>query len=138
MTKKVRLTLWIEASLSLKFRQFVAEQYGQMGKGLLSFEAAQALQSWVSTHKDTQRELIHKPVNPMPNVFTLKQQVKDYLVSTFDYDPQNLYKLRKEHLITAISALRGTDKRTIEKWMRLFEKYKVIKWVTPSVVEFLA
>jgi len=106
MTKKVRLQVWVDPALVTKFRQFVAEQYGQVGRGLISFEAAQALQSWVSTHKDTQRQLIQKSVNPTPNVFVLKQQVKDYLVSTFDYDPQNLYKLRKEHLITAISALR--------------------------------
>jgi len=38
----------------------------------------------------------------------------------------------------AISSLRGTDERTVKKWIRLFEKYKVIKWVTPSMIEFLA
>ena len=136
MTKKIKFGVYIDPALALKFRQFVAEQYGKASKGLISFEAAQALQAWISTHKSTQSELVHKPPNPVPNVFEVKQQIKEYLISTFGYD--QIYKIPKAQLIMAVSALRGTDKRTIEKWVRLFEKYHVIKWVTPNVVEFLA
>ena len=135
MGKKVKMGLWLDPVLDHKFRQFVAEQYGKMAKGLLSFEAEQALQAWVCAHKSTQSELIHKPPNPVPNVFEVKQEVKEYLISTFGYE--SIYKIPKAQLIMAISALRGTDKRTIEKWVRLFEKYHVIKWVTPNVVELL-
>jgi endonuclease III len=135
LTKKVKVGFLLDDVLVTKFRQFVAEQYGKVSKGLLSFEASQALQAWISTHKGTQTELMHKPPNPIPNVFTVKEQVKTYLRETFGYE--QIYKVPKTHLIMALSSLRGTDERTIRKWMKLFEKYKVIKWVTPSVVEFL-
>jgi len=133
--KKVRFGIWIDPVLALKFRQFVAEQYGRMAKGLISFEGEQALQAWISTHKGTQTELMHKSPNPVPNVFVVKEEVKKYLQETFGYD--QIYKVPKTQLIIALNSLRGTDERTVKKWMKLFEKYKVIKWVTPNVVEFL-
>jgi len=136
MTKKVKMGIWVDPVLAEKFRRFVAEQYGKVSHGLLSFEAAQALQAWMCTHTGTQSELMHKPPNPIPNVFQVKQQVKEYLMNTFQYD--QIYKIQKQHLIIAISAIRGTDNRTIKKWVKLFEKYHVIKWVTPNIVEFLA
>jgi hypothetical protein len=62
----------------------------------------------------------------------VKEEVKKYLQVTFGYE--QIYKVPKNHLIIALSSLRGTDERTIRKWMKLIEKYKVIKWVTPNVV----
>ncbi|MEM3013422.1 MAG: hypothetical protein QXI71_02165 [Candidatus Bathyarchaeia archaeon] len=135
MAKKVKLGVWIDPVLDQKFREFVAQQYGKVGRGLLSFEVSQALQAWISTHRSTQAELVHKPPNPVPNVFQVKEQVKAYLRETFGYE--QVYKVPKNHVVIALSSLRGTDERTIRKWMKLFEKYKVIKWVTPNVVEFL-
>ncbi len=136
MRKKVKLGIWVDAVLIEEFRRFVAEQYGKISHGLLGFEVSQALQAWMSAHKGTQTELMHKPPNPIPNVFQVKEQVKEYLRGTFGYE--QIYKIPKNHLIMAISSLRGTDERTVKKWIRLFEKYKVIKWVTPSMIEFLA
>jgi hypothetical protein len=135
MVKKIKFGVYLDPFLAQKFRQFVAEQYGKVSHGLLSFEVAQALQAWMSTHKSTQTQLVHLPPNPIPNVFMVREQVKTYLKDTLGYD--QIYKIPKSHLILAISALRGTDQRTIKKWIKLFEKYKVIKWVTPAYVEFL-
>ena len=135
LAKKVKLGVWLGPSLDQKFREFVAQQYGKVSKGLLSFEVSQALQAWVSAHKGTQTELFHKPPNPVPNVFVVKEEAKRYLRETFGYE--QIYKVPKNHLVIALSSLRGTDERTIKKWIKLFEKYKVIKWVTPNVVEFL-
>ena len=134
MTKKVKLGVWLDPILDNKFREFVAQQYGKVSKGLLSFEVSQALQAWVSTHKSTQTELMHKSPNPVPNVFIVKEEVKKYLQETFGHD--QIYKVPKNHLIIALNSIRGTDERTVKKWMKLFEKYRVIKWVTPNVVEF--
>ena len=135
MTKKVKFGVYLDPDLAYKFRVFVAEQYGKASKGLISFEAAQALQAWISTHKSTQTELMHKSPNPVPNVFVVKEEVKRYLQETFGYE--QIYKVPKNQLIIALNSIRGTDERTVKKWMKLFEKYKVIKWVTPNVLEFL-
>jgi len=136
LAKKVKFGVWLDPVLALKFREFVAQQYGKVSRGLLSFEVSQALQAWMCTHKSTQAELVHKPPNPVPNVFQVKLQVKEYLRTTFGYE--QIYKVPKNHLILAISSLRGTDERTVKKWVKLFEKYGVIKWVTPGMIEFLA
>lgn len=135
LTNKVKLGIWLDPVLDHKFREFVAQQYGKVSKGLLSFEVSQALQAWIGTHKGTQAELLHKPPNPIPNVFVVKEEIEKYLKETLCYE--RVYKVPKSHLIIALSSLRGTDERTIRKWMKLFEKYKVVKWVTPNVIEFL-
>lgn len=107
MTKKVKIGFLIDDVLVIKFRRFVAEQYGKASKGLLSFEVSQALQAWISTHKGTQTELMHKPPNPVPNVFVVKEDVKKYLQETFGYE--QIYKVPKNHLIIALNSIRGTD-----------------------------
>jgi len=135
MEEKVQFNLYLEKSFVEDFRQFVAEQYGKISKGLLSFEAKQAMQAWISTHKGTQTPLTQKSPNPYPNVFVVREAVKKYLQQRFGYD--SIYKVPKQQVIEAISAVRGTDERTIQKWIRLFEKFHVLKWVTPNVVEFL-
>lgn len=135
MDEKVQFNLYLEKSFVEDFRQFVAEQYGKISKGLLSFEAKQAMQAWISTHKGTQTPLTQKSPNPYPNVFVVREAVKKYLQQRFGYD--SIYKVPKQQVIEAISAVRGTDERTIQKWIRLFEKFHVLKWVTPNVVEFL-
>jgi hypothetical protein len=135
MAEKVKFGVYLNKELIERFRCFVAEQYGKVGRGLISFEVAQALDSWMSTHKGTQAQLATKGPNPLPNVFIVKEQVKSYLMSQFGYE--NIYKIPKKQVEIAIGALRGTDSRTIEKWIKLFEKYGVMKWITPNVVEFL-
>ena len=44
----------------------------------------------------------------------------------------------EKHLIQAISTLRGTDKRTIFKWIRILKQYKVIKESGVHEYEFLS
>ena len=135
MGEKIQFNVYLQKGLIKEFRQFVATQYGKYEHGLLSFEVSQALRAWMSTHKDTQTELQHKSPNPSPNVFLVKEKVKEYLRVQFGYE--QIYKVPKQQVIQAISAVRGTDDRTVQKWVRLFEKYHLLKWVTPNVVEFL-
>ncbi len=110
MTKKVRLGIWLDPPLDNKFREFVAQQYGKVSKGLLSFEVSQALQAWISTHKSTQTELMHKPPNPVPNVFVVKEEVKKYLQETFGYE--QIYKVPKTQIIIALNSIRGTSEQS--------------------------
>ena len=135
MIEKVKFGVYLSTELLDKWRRFIADQYPEMPHGIISFETGQALQSWMSTHKDTQSCLSKRGANPIPNVFIVKEQVKHYLKAQFGYD--QIYKIPKKHLEIAIGALRGTDPRTVKKWFKLFEKYGVIKWFTPGMLEFI-
>ena len=133
--EKDQLKVYLPRDLIKEFREFIAAFYGKYEHGMLSFEVEQALRCWLSTHKGTQTELQHKSPNPSPNVFLVKEKVKEYLRVQFGYE--QIYKVPKQQVIQAISAVRGTDDRTVQKWIRLFEKFHLLKWVTPNVVEFL-
>lgn len=133
--KKDQLKVYLPRDLIKEFREFIATFYGTHEHGMISFEVEQALRCWLSTHKGAQIALTNKSANPTPNVFIVREAVKRYLQERFGYD--SIYKVPKQQVIEAISAVRGTDERTIKKWIRLFEKFHVLKWITPNVVEFV-
>ena len=135
MTEKVKFGVYLDRDLIEEFHRFIAEQYGKVQHGMVSFEVEQAIRAWLSTHKCTQTALSHQPPNPSPRVFLAREAVKAYLRDRFGYD--SIYKVPKSQIIEAIGAVRGVDDRTVKKWIRLFEKFHLLKWITPSVVEFL-
>jgi hypothetical protein len=133
-TKKKLLCVRIDAELDRRLRECIVSSYGSYKGGLLSFEVAQALQMYLAT-KRQQGTLVQVKNNPIPKVHVLKERVKAWLKEMRGYEI--VYQVNKKHLIEAISALRGNDQRTILKWLKEFDRYKVIKWISPQLVEFV-
>lgn len=137
MEKKVQMLIWVSSRCDVEWRQFLAEKYGEIRKGHLSFEAEQAFNRHIAAHTSTQSKVNPGPRMPIPspNVFVVKGQVADYLRQKFAYEALDV--IPRSHLDTAIMAWRGTDRRTLRKWLRLFVKFKVIKILTPGTVKWL-
>jgi len=125
---KKQFNVYLDEKLIMDFREFVAAKYGMVKKGCLGYEVAQALKWLMNTHKDTQSKGKKTTPHPVPNVLIYAAQVRDYLMDHFGYEKDLLDSVPKAHLVIALSAIRGTDRRTIRKWMKLFEKWKVMKW----------
>jgi hypothetical protein len=135
---KVQLKVWIPRKLFDEIRQLAWSKYGKF-HGALSFEVEQALAVWLATHTQNHtKQITINQSNPMPKIYKVWSQVKAYLREKFGYDaiiPQQM--IPKKHIIEAISAIRGNDQRTIKKWLDLFLKYEVIKWIGGEVYEVL-
>ncbi len=132
--EKVKIGLYIRKDVDQQFREYIAQKYGTVERGLLSFEIEQAMQAWVGTHKSVHALELTAP-NPLKKVYEVKEQVKEYLRNQMGY--MDVFQVPLVHIGEAIGAVRGTDNRTIKKWLATFEKYHVIKRLSPHVVEFL-
>jgi hypothetical protein len=99
--------------------------YGQ-GKyrGALSYIVEEALRHYLTprTHKNTQ----NNPNRSIKHVYGLvKDKVKE--IMKLDYVPD---EVPEKILDMAIAEVRGSDPRTIRKWKNLFEKSKLIKYLS--------
>ena len=141
--QKVKITAYIPEDLNRALRELIQKKYRRYEKGLLSWEITQALYHWVylhagGTHKNTQAtdlsniEIKINPVNPPPKVLAVYNAVKRYIFEKMGGPVQSIdYNILKE----AIEHVRGTDRRTIRKWIDLFLRYKLIKRISYSVFE---
>lgn len=140
MVKKgnISVGLSISENLFIRFRQFLANKYGVVQKGLISSEVELALEAFMADHRShthkTQTNLMNAP-NPTPLVYRVKEDVKEYMKDKLGYEV--VYQVPIRHVKEAIAMVRGSDRRTVTKWLKDFKKYKVIKDISLNVVEFL-
>jgi len=136
-SEKVSLHIYVKKELDTEFRQFIAKRYGTIERGLLSHEVEAAMESWIRTHQNTQSTSSSAAIapNPVHRVHVVREQVKEYLRTELGYF--DIHEVPLKHVREAIGVVRGTDSRTIKKWMEDFDRYKIIKWMSPKVVEFL-
>jgi len=135
---KVQLKIYLPRNLVEELKRLTLSKYGKF-HGALSYEVEQALGVWLATHTQNHtKQLVINTANPQPKVFKVWNQVKAYLKEKFGYNsifPQQL--IPKKHIIEAITAIRGNDERTIQKWLNNFQKYQLIKWIGGEVYEVL-
>jgi len=127
-----KVTVYIDEKILEDLYSIIKVKYeGLTG---LSIEVEEALKYWIAAHtKDAQ--IVTEKVNPQPQVFRLKIQIEKYLRDKYNYE--YLYQVPVVHIAEAIKALRGSDKRTIKKWLEELEKSRIIKWINQNVVEFI-
>ena len=133
---KVKLQAWISRDLYEELESLVKIKYRGF-RGALSAEVEAALRAWLSTHKNTQTgkvEVLH-PVNPLPRYYRVFQECKKFLYQRYRIDFEEVHQIPLKYLIEAIEFIRGTDKRTVRKWLRIFQDQGLIKFIAPEVIE---
>jgi len=114
-------------------------KHPQYQKGGLSFEIEQALRQYLASYKqqqNTNSSLYAEKSNPSFKVYSFKQDIFKWLIESELYVQVPQF-IPKKHLIDAISQLRGTDKMTINKWLKDLQKYGCIKKSSMFQYEFV-
>lgn len=136
---KVQLKVYISKKVVDELRMLIMHKYDRYVRGLLSHEVELALQNYIAefrrTHTNAHKISVSERSNPFPKVRIVFEQVKEWLRENYGYTLFDT--IPKRHLIDGISAVRGSDPRTIRKWLREFEKAKLIKWISYGAVEVL-
>jgi len=140
---KVRVTFFINAKVAEEFKRFCVMKYGKYEYGMFSQEAELALRHWMSLHSFAQSrsELdikvpnIHK--NPPSKVQLVYNMVKEYLWQEYRIDVLETDFIPIQFVERAIKVIRGTDPRTIKKWINAMKEFGLIK-VRGKLVEFVA
>ena len=130
-----RLTVSIPSELDKSLRRYIAMKYQSFEKGLLSWEVEQAINHWIKLHTNAQKQEEMTVPNPTPKAVKVFFQVKEYLLSKYFVELKPGMTVPATYLKEAIMATRGSDKRTVKKWLETFEKFKLIKWISPMVWE---
>lgn len=137
MANKTPFFTRIDATVQEKFRKLIQDKYKKYEKGLLSYEVEQALRHWLSLHTNAQDGLEVKKPNPTPGVMVVFNSVRNYLLSNYYFELLNGQQISRSHLEKAIIATRGSDSRTIEKWLTTFHKMGLVKPVTSATWEVM-
>lgn len=136
MTKD-QLKVYIDTGLNKRFRKLIMEKYTIYEKGLLSHEVSQAIQSWIALHTQAQNTLVHNAPNPTPKVAAVFHQIKNYLRLNYFEDLKVGDEIPKKLFEKSIMAVRGSDPRTVEKWVKVFHNFHLIKPTRGSLWEIL-
>ena len=137
MSNKIKIGIWIDSILAEKLRSLINQKYENYERGLLSYEVEMALRHWISLHTNAQKTLEANKPNPTPKASLVFSQVKEYLLSHWYYELRPGQQISRSHLEKAIMAIRGSDRRTIRKWLRIFHKMGLAKPVTSVTWEIM-
>jgi hypothetical protein len=134
---KVQMLIWLSPQTSLNFRNLIQNKYGKYQKGLLSFEAEEALRNWIALHTSAQNTLVTKAPNPDPRVVRVWIEVKRYLLLNYYGELHTGSQVQRRHVEDAIMNVRGKDPRTFKTWLKAFYRMKLIKPIAGEVWEIL-
>lgn len=139
--EKKKVNLYLDGELWEEFKKLAFMKHGNF-HGALSWELEQALRAWLAAHRaraeSAQAPLQASHVNPPPRTAKVWAQVKEYLRERFGYEVViSGVQIPRKHLIEAIIAVRGGQERTIRRWLREFEAFHLIKWISPQVCEVI-
>lgn len=105
---------------------------------MLSQEGEIALRYWLSLHTDTQKQTEKSSkLKVTPKVQSIFFQIKDFLLIEYYYELPKGQQIPTVHLRRAIQNIRGSDERTVKKWLKIFHKNGLIKPVTSATWEIL-
>ena len=141
--KKVKVGFFLDEELVEEFRRFVVLKHGKYEKGIFSYEMELALRHWMSLHSFAQSrsELDIKvpniSKNPPSRVQLVYNMVKEYLWQEYRIDVLETDFIPIQFVERAIKVIRGTDPRTIKKWINAMKEFGLIK-VRGKLVEFVA
>jgi len=121
VNSKRQFKVYLPSDLIEEIRNYAYRELGRF-RGALSMFVEQALRQYIVTREHTQ---IHTNPNPSPKASVVKDQIKEYLKRKYGY--VIFTSVPHKHLVEAIASIRGADPRTIRKWIKILEQFKLIK-----------
>ena len=135
MAKK-KVNLWVEETVWEEFKRLAFQKHENF-HGALTCEVEEALLYWIGMH--TQNHTKNSAFNGgdlSPRVQRVFLRVKEYMRERFGYVAlPSGQRVPRRHLVEAIANVRGSDPRTVKKWLKVFEQFKLIRWVGGEIWE---
>jgi len=130
---KVGVYIYVDEKIWQEFRDLVRQKHDEMYG--LSIEVEEALRNWLRMHTQMHtKTLVPNKVNPTPKVHQVYRQIKEYLRQKYGFVYQ---QVPRRDIVEAISAIRGSDPRTIKKWFKQLLQYRLIKNIAGEVFEIV-
>lgn len=149
---KVGLYVSISEEVLKKFKELVRMKHDKL-RDALSYEVEQALAHWLLEHTRAQSpatvptippsqvadlKLEVRKFNPPIRYLKVWLEVKKYLEEKLLYDFSKTRQVHVDDLKVAIGAVRGDEPRTLRRWPETFERYGILKRISPKFYEVVA
>jgi len=129
--KLKKLTVRIDEKLYEALKELVIKKFGPNYWGGLRAVVEEAIRLYLASHSLGRSDNVEiRPNNPPPRVHSVYIQVRSFLRDKGVYREASYGALA-----SAIAYVRGADKRTIRKWIRLFLTYGCITHLGGEVYE---
>jgi len=135
---RIKTSLWVDEDLWGEIKRLAFQKHENF-HGAITAELEEALLNWVRLHTQNHtKQLAVNKVNPNPRVYRVFQEVKEHVKERYGYAAlPSGQQVPRSHLTVAIGAVRGDDPRTVKKWMKSFERFKLIKWIAGELWEIV-
>jgi hypothetical protein len=136
---KVLIQAYVKREIAERLRELAKMKHEHL-RGAISEEVEAALQAWLAAHTNAHKpeggRYYPAPMNPPLRVARAWEAVKEYLRQAFGYVVLDAgAQVLRSHLVQAVAATRGSDRRTVEKYLGLFRTFKLLKHVGGEVYE---
>jgi len=135
VAKKVQLKVYVDPDLLERLWSIIRKKWSERTYGARAAEVSDAIAYWINRHQET-LELhtnTHKPINPaFPRVHLICRQIVEAVKKrgfTFQVPASVVEK--------EIGEIRGSDRRTIRKWLKNLTKYGYMKWIQLRLLEII-
>jgi hypothetical protein len=118
--EKAQLHVYVRREILETFKRVAFEKYGRF-RGSLSLAVEEALELYLGMHTQ-----MH--TNPRRGIRDVYEQVV-LKIKEIMHTPLKPVEVPEKILDHAIAEVRGSDRRTIEKWKNIFEKSGLIKFI---------
>lgn len=127
---KEQIHILLDKDIAKKLRKYIQEAYPTYTKGLLSIVVQDALASYLNARM---QQHTANPINPgLPFVQRVCQEIKLKL-----YEKGLVSQASLNDITQAISEARGSDPRTIKKWITTLLKLGYLKQITLFTYEIV-
>jgi len=134
MVDKVQLKVYVDSKIVEKLWDLIKKKY-ERTYGALSCEVQDALAAWIQSHEET-LELhtnTHKKINPhLPRSHREAREIIEWLKDRGFFLQVSINNLKK-----AIENTRGSDPRTIKKWIKFLVDNGYMKWISHRILEIV-
>ena len=125
------ITVYIDEAICDSLMALIKQKYTGL-HGVLSSEVQHAIAHWIQEHESTLTQITHK-INPsLPRSHLAANAIVNRLRECGLH-----VQCSKRDLVRAIEAERGSDPRTVTKWMKFLVRNGYLKWLNPNVLEIL-
>ncbi|MEM4620686.1 MAG: hypothetical protein QW607_10795 [Desulfurococcaceae archaeon] len=123
--KKRRTEILIEEEVFREALDIAQEIYGK-GKGGLSYLINTLLKDFIEQYKNNaMKEEVLSQRKGVKEVF---MEVLENIANKRKCSTSEIHEITEKELVQAISNVRGSDKRTVKKWLELFLNNKLIEY----------
>ena len=126
---KEQLGIYLSKSVVKELKEFVKSRNGNMYG--LSLEVEKAIEDHLQKYRNKNYKFSNKKLHDN-KVWQVKRQIREYLSKKHKISLDDLGPISHSNLQEAIKVIKGSDKRTVQKYINLLKEFECITIISTN------